>query len=82
MVKTSNMFYKLLVVGVTVLFIGVGIQPAISQSNSKNQLSFMDEEKENIIVNQDSDYSGSIKRKVYLGCHVKTPTDGIFAFAL
>ena len=67
---------KALVIGIILLFLGVGFQPATSQPNVKNQLSFVDEEKENIIVNQDSDYAGFIKRKVYLGCDIDVGPDG------
>ena len=72
----------LLSVGITILFLGVGFQPAISQPNVKNQLSFEDEEKENIIVNQDSDYFGSLKRKVYTNCWIETNLHGCNGIAL
>jgi len=74
--KHPACLYKLLAVCVMMLFIGVGIQPATSQPDVKNQLSFVNEEKDNIVINQNSDYSSSIKRKVYLGCQVEVNPDG------
>ena len=67
---------KALVIGVILLFLGVGFQPATSQPYVKNQISFEEEEKENIIVNQDSNYVGFIKRKAYFGCHISVGNYG------
>jgi hypothetical protein len=72
----QRMICKGLAVAVILLFIGLGVQPVIGQPNVKNQLSSLNEEIENIIINQNPDFSGSLKRKVYLGCQVEVNPDG------